>query len=419
VLFFFRHFSTSDGTDPDADSVRVSLSGSVVATNQQGKKRDLYDGDPLFATDLGLSVISGWAHIDEVWLRLWLDKNTDFAYLGKSGSWVNISLSQWRGWIESDTAVHLKMKHIELDLTPDDVILVEQQRIFSIVYVLTWDAQIRTSSWRETLLPSGKRIMVSQSNLVNPGTTLESLVEDIDDSMKQNPFFLARWGPALLEKDKDTSPSSSGKTLTGSLSYGKYLQVTSPSDGGVVTGSTVKVSGNILSPLVKKITINDASTTISASSFISLPLTITTDTLDIVYKGFDESNNLLERWVLTVYSQEKKLWVEKLVPTTFPTSDKDFRFSSPRENPYKTTASAVTVSGSVPKGAVEYITVNNFRLKKYVPYSGTWYYYANTGYQTMKEGFNLYEIKFYGQNSTLLSTQLFTIIKEGGTVSGE
>ncbi len=116
--------------------------------------------------------------------------------------------------------------------------------------------------------------------------------------------------------------------------------------------------------------------------------------------------------MLSLYSQERKLGTERLIPTTFPASDKIYRITSPTENPYKTTDASVTVSGSVPKGAVEYITVNNFRLKKYTPYASNWYYYANTSYATMKEGFNLYEIRFYGPNSTLLSTQLFTIIKE-------
>lgn len=71
---------------------------------------------------------------------------------------------------------------------------------------------------------------------------------------------------------------------------------------------------------------------------------------------------------------------------------------------------------------VNYITVNNFRLKKFVANTTSWYYFANTSYETMKEGFNLYEIKFYSADDTLLSTQLFTIIKESktpSTLSGE
>jgi hypothetical protein len=182
----------------------------------------------------------------------------------------------------------------------------------------------------------------------------------------------------------------------------------------IVTGWSIVVEGKSLSPQVKKIVIDDQSLTLAQSpgTFRSAPIALTTSTIDIVYRAYDATNNLLERWVLTLYSDEKKTGTEKLIPKTFPTSDKDFRVISPNENPYKTTLSAVTVSGTVPKWAVEYITVNNFRLKKFVPASTNWYYYANVSYQTMKEWFNLYEIRFYWQNDTLLSTQLFTIIKE-------
>ncbi len=39
----------------------------------------------------------------------------------------------------------------------------------------------------------------------------------------------------------------------------------------------------------------------------------------------------------------------------------------------------------------------------------------------MKEGINLYNIKFYGKDNSLLYTQVFTIVKElkNATVSGE
>jgi hypothetical protein len=40
---------------------------------------------------------------------------------------------------------------------------------------------------------------------------------------------------------------------------------------------------------------------------------------------------------------------------------------------------------------------------------------------TLKDGFNLYTIKFYGADDTLIYTQLFTIIKESknAVLSGE
>jgi len=69
---------------------------------------------------------------------------------------------------------------------------------------------------------------------------------------------------------------------------------------------------------------------------------------------------------------------------------------------------------------VKYIVVNDYKLQKFVQNSNVWYYYANTQSETMKDGINLYNIKFYGNNGNLLYTQLFTIVKENKNVlSGE
>lgn len=92
--------------------------------------------------------------------------------------------------------------------------------------------------------------------------------------------------------------------------------------------------------------INDREAPINkqAQSFSLAGIPITSDTIDIVYKAYNDGGNILERGVLTLYSEEKKQGTDKLVPTTFPTSDKTFRILSPSENPYKTTLNSVTVS---------------------------------------------------------------------------
>mgnify|MGYP007083326284 CR=1 FL=1 len=142
--------------------------------------------------------------------------------------------------------------------------------------------------------------------------------------------------------------------------------------------------------------------------------------MNIVYKAYAQDATLLEKWVLTVYGKNVQAGADKLTPTNFPVNDKDYRITSPSENPYITTDTSVTVNGTVPKNTVKYIMVNNYRLKKFVAYSSTWYYYANMDYDTMKEWINLYEISFYWSNDEVLYKQLFTIVKEKKTtVSGE
>jgi hypothetical protein len=425
VIFLIKTFIGWDSSIKDTHGFTLSWSGKVVITDSNGKKRDADNQDTFWASDSILSVISWSSHLTKDGLSVWVDKWGEVSYKGGTNSGITFEVSQWRVWIEWSSSLRLKLKHIGVDLSSNDVVLVEQQRIHSIVYVLSGSVEMDAGEARRTTLDAGNRIMVSQSDLVNPGTTLASLSDKIDDSIKQNSFFIAHNGQTLLEQNilSGTSTGSSGKTLSGIVNapfnspwtWGKYITILSPFDGSIVTGSLIKVTWKILSPNVSKVVINDkiANLDITTNTF-SLATPITTDTLDIVYKAYDAGGGLLERWVLTLYSEERKQWTDKLIPTTFPTSDKVFRIVSPSENPYKTTLSSVTVSGAVPRNTVEYITVNNFRLKKFLPNGTSWQYYANIPYGTMKEGFNLYEIRFYSSNNTLLSTQLFTIIKEWG-----
>jgi hypothetical protein len=92
--------------------------------------------------------------------------------------------------------------------------------------------------------------------------------------------------------------------------------------------------------------INERETIINKTdlSFSLVGIPMDSDVLDIVYKAYDTSSNLLERGVLTLYSEKKKQGTEKLIPTTFPNGDKIYRITSPAENPFKTTTSSVTVS---------------------------------------------------------------------------
>lgn len=410
--------------------ISIVWSGTFVITDAKWNKRDVRAWAKFFRWDSLLSVISGTAELWNNNGKIWLDKNTEISYSDSSSWWF--ILSQWRLWSEATSDMPIVLKHIQMVIWADDIVLLEQQRIFSIVYVLKGDVMI-TANTRETVLSAWKRIMVSQSSLVNPWINLDSLIGDIDDSIQQNAFFLARNGKTLLEEVRSSSASTQSGTTIGSITWSestpqnvwvtwKFIMITSPIDGAVLSWSTVIVEGKTLSQSVKKIVINDQTVPVNetSKSFRSSPITINNPTIDIVYKAFDAWNNLLERWVLSLFSWQKQTGTDKLIPKTFPTSDKDFRITSPSENPYKTNLTAVTVSWTTPKDAVEYITVNNFRLKKFVPGSTTWYYFANEEYQTMKEGFNLYEIRFYGRDNSLLSTQLFTIIKESWlTVSWE
>ncbi len=426
AIFIVQYFIGSTQTNENRlNWLSVSGSGKIIITTINGKKRDVVVEDTFSSSDSLISILSWNAHITGNKLDVWADKWAEISYETTNWSGGSLIIMQWRSWIEGGQDSLIKLKHIDLSPKEWSIILVEQQRIYSIVYVLKWNIEVRASGSRDYILEAGKGIKVSQSDLISPGTSLASLSDTIDDSIKQNPFFISRNGQEILNQyviknQTGTTISSSGTNqmitqINGT--WGKSITITSPIDGAVISGNSLKVEWKIINPLVSRVMINDREVLINkqTQSFSLGGMPIVSDTLDIVYKAYNEWGNLLERGVLTLYSEAKRQGTDTLIPTTFPASDKIFRILNPAENPYKTNLNSITVSWSVPKNTVEYITVNNFRLKKFASNSSAWYYYANTSYGTMKEGFNLYEIKFYAANDTLLSTQLFTIIKEWGT----
>jgi hypothetical protein len=187
---------------------------------------------------------------------------------------------------------------------------------------------------------------------------------------------------------------------------------------------TITVMGNILSKEVKRVTINNTDATLSPvnGTFVLQGVPVTGEVFDIVYKAYDASNTVLQVGVMSVYGTKSAVETNgKLVPETFPISGKDFKIIAPTTNPYSTTERFIKVQGTLPKNTVDYIVVNDYRLQKFIAQSSSWYYFANMDTGTMKDGLNLYTIKFYSADNTLLYTQPFTIIKESknATVSAE
>lgn len=222
--------------------------------------------------------------------------------------------------------------------------------------------------------------------------------------------------------------TSSGSTTLGSTSgtllstSEKYIEISTPTDESTVSSATIDIAGKILNPLVTRVTINDQEATVSPveMTFTLSDFTITDSVTNIVYKAFDSQKNLLQKSVLTVYANTSAITqTTRPSVTTYPVSDENFKIIAPTENPYKTTEDVIQIQGSVPANLVKYITVNNFRLTKFIPYSTTWYYFANKEYDTMNEGINEYTIQYFDINDSLLSTGKFIIVKETQQVTTE
>lgn len=408
---------------PLADStVYISMSASSKTRISQEEK--------LYATDKSVSVQVWGAKVENSDLSIDLDKTTELTYKSQSASGHVIAFPKWRGWIRAlawNTQVDLKF--LTLELNSGDIVLIEQNNLSSTVYMISGDATIMTKIGN-TPLTAGSRIMIAWSDLSNPSGNLSSLIGTIDDTIETQPLFIRNGWASLLTPSNTLSNAtwSPVNTLTGTdfSTPTKYIEITDPLDGSMLRNTNFAVMGNILSNDVKKITINEQVATISPvnKTFVLQNIPVTAEVMNIVYKAYADNDRMLERWVISVFASKSAITTAStntLVPDNFPISNKDFPITFPTENPYKTTDTLVRVEGRVPADRVGYIMVNDYRLQKFPSWGTKWYYFANTATQTMKEWINLYNIRFYSKDNSLLYTQVFTIVKESknATVSGE
>lgn len=262
--------------------------------------------------------------------------------------------------------------------------------------------------------------MISTSDINSPQTRLTDLTQPIDESITHNTLFIRNDGNTHITSTNTviTTEVQSGNILArgsgDTIAHAQFITITQPIDNSTVKTKNITVVGDIHNDAVHRVTIDDIDTSVSPvnQNFILQNFSLKDEINNIVYKAYDKNNQLLEKWVLVVYGPKNTGAASTLVPQHSPISSKDFLITSPKSNPYTTTDSYVRVQGTVPVNTVQYIVVNDFRLQKYVPNSTTWYYHANAEIGTMKDGMNLYTIKFYDARNTLLYTQLFTIIKD-------
>jgi hypothetical protein len=402
-----------------------------IAMTESSKNRITGTGwQPLYVGDKSISVETGGARAINSDVSIDLDERTEMIYVSHTSTGGDsLRLAKWRIWVEQiANTTTIETKNASITIPVGNVAIIEQNnQIYSSVYALSGDSHIRTSIGDYTLR-AGTRLMVSASDLANPGLQLSSLVWDIDESIATNPLFIRNDGKKILSQIAKTtttvstgSISSTGTTMIGT----QVISILEPLDGSLVTKPTIIVRGSIGSKDIVRVTLNDLDSVVSPvnSTFTFPEFPITAEINNIVYKGYTANGTQVSKWVITVLGSKQSLdqSVTRLLTNASPISSKDFRIVSPASNPYVMTESAIKVQWTVSKDAVSYILVNGYRLQKYIPGSTTWYYYANIASSTLKDGINLYTIEFYGNKDNLLYTQLFTIIKESknATLSGE
>lgn len=427
LLFLIKIFSGGQ-SEQTASFLTVSPGeqSTVYISMSSSSKNRISTNEKLYATDKAVSVENGYAKAINDSVKVDIDANSELSYKDHSATGNTLSTSKGRLWIETlSEKSTVVLKNFSVLLSPGSIAIVEQNWPFSAAYAIKGEVKIETKVGTVTL-PVWSGIKLLASDLISQNAALDSWIAPIDGSIAGLTLFTRNNGKELL----GNVATWTGRSLTGGtsstgwvVSGGKFIEITEPKINTTIKSSPITLMGNLLSKEVKRVTINNKDAVVSPveETFVYQGLDVSGDIIDIVYKAYDASNTLLESWVYTLYGSKSIAKSSELIPETFPLSSKDFVITSPAQNPYKTTETFVKVQGTLPKNSVEYIMVNDYRLQKFIPNSSSWYYFANMANNTMEDGINMYTIKFYNKEGKIVSTQVFTLIKESknATVSGE
>lgn len=341
----------------------------------------------------------------------------------------SFTLSSSDLWIESNIDQKVALSYLNVDLSSWAVANLNQNDVSNTIYVLKWIVKVSNLSWNSTTLNAGSTLSVMMNESNNPSLDLASKITQIDDYTKEDDWFKQNWGVDYLNS-LALSATMSGSTSTGSTSTwttdsettasantSTYINIDFPKDEYVSETSTINIKWTIIDPNVTKIAFDYDTATINNWTFEVKNFTLKSKTNDIVYRIYDTNNNLVQKWVVTVYytnspKADETATTNKLGLENYTLKPSEFSFISPTENPYTTSEDVVMIEWRVPAKRVGKIVVNWFALTKFVSGWTYWKYFANAATDNLKEGLNLYKVEYYGTDGKFLYSNVFTIIKK-------
>lgn len=353
----------------------------------------------------------------------------------------SFTLSSSDLWFEANSAQKISLSYLSAELSAGSVANFTQNEVSNTVYVLKWSIKITNLSGNSTTLNAGSNLSLMMNESNNPSLDLASKIGTIDDYTKTDDWFKQNSGMDYLNSI-DLSSSMSGSTASGSSSSwtnsgttmtsdsgsttdtqtsttntSDYINIDFPKDEYVSDASTINIKWTVTDPNVTKIAFDYDKATISNWTFEVKNFTLKSKTNDIVYRIYDANNNLVQKWVVTVYytnspKADETTTDNKLGLENYTLKPSEFSFISPTDNPYTTTDDVVMIEWRVPAKRVAKVVVNWFALGKFVPNGTYWKYFANAATDNLKEWLNLYKVEYYGADGKFLYSNVFTIIKK-------
>lgn len=400
--------------------LNVSLDSSTSKwkiTFSAGKEKEvdvtssLYKWDKLTIENWNMSI---WD--DNLSIRL--NKLWEIKYLEDA----SFKLFSWKAWINTQKAVKIWMKYANLSIQKNSHISLSQNEVSSTIYVISWVVEVSNLKWKSTVLSAKQRLEIGMLDASNEEIDLKTKIEALDDTfVKWDWFILNNWDNYMLETSTwklKWEKNSEKKSVSKNFSTANNILIfDNLSDEVNVSSSSINIAWNYTDESISKIIVNWklAKLNKDKKTFEFDKIDVSSKENNLVFKVYDDANDLLSKFVYTVYfdwgtSTNTNTWWWAFKVDTFSVDWTQFTFTSPSSNPTFTTyENHVEIRWKVLAKWIDRVTVNDYLLKSFN--WSTWRYHAMTSFDNLAEWTNRYEVKYY-TDWKLVYTNYYTIIKK-------
>lgn len=373
-----------------------------------------------------LQVWTSWSVKIEVengsW-ALWLNKLWELKY---NSEW-NYTLLSSDLWVNSKDNLNIEMRYMKVLNTTEAVFNLSQNEVASSIYVLAWNVEVQNLAWSKTNIQKWQKISLMRADANDENLDISIKKEEIDDYIKSEDWYIKNNWDFYLNKSDDIIENniswswviSNSWNTNNSWYWYNYVSF-NVADESDISKDTLDLEWSILDSIVSKIEINwqTADVNNENKTFSLKWLKLSSRVNNIVYRIFDDSNKLIDKWVLTLYysawttsTVNNTAWLAAVENYSLK-SPASYKIISPTKNPYTTTENLVKIEWTVPWSTVKKIVINDFELQKFPQYWTYWSYFANSDFGNLKEWLNIYKIQYFGSDDKVLNESIFTIVKE-------
>jgi len=437
LILMFSLFSWNWDTTKDVDLenkvwLELKLDGlnteSYIVYPWDYKKKiewstSLYKWEKVTVKDGSVTLTMNWIWSFKV-NKLW-----EFKYLE---SW-DFSLDSSDLWLNSTQWANINMTFARVKVAESSNISFSQNEMWSTIYLLNWFAEVENLAWESTVLASGQKITISRLNANNEDIDLSLLKENIDDYYKQSDWFIKNNWASFLNMDKTgEKTTSTWSTTIVTNSKSGLISFNNLSDESNVSSDTIDILWKISSEDIVKITLNWSNAVINkeAKTFKFEKVSVPNKENDLVFKVIDDANDLLSKFIYTIYYD---WWAVKnntnsaFKVKTFDVDGSKFIFTTIKDSwiskslngktTYTTYWDFLTIYWKVTAKGIKSISVDWYELKSFN--GSSWRYHPSILNNNLNKWTNVYEIKYYWDNKKILYTNHFTIIKKDVVVKKE